>query len=209
MQRLAWKTEIIERLEEARQDKNKVFSTTELNALGSEEFPLAYGSVKGVLLSDKEILLGPKTQEGQIGYHLITPLKIRDNATLLVHRGWVPENYKDPIYRNHLRAQGSVRFTGILRKPDWNGFTSGNSPENDLWFKMDIEEIAQAKKLQNTLPVILYAESASRKFDSHKMNSPGWIPRNKHKQYAIFWFAMAGALILVFGLYWRQQRQLS
>lgn len=206
LQRLAWKNDIITRLDQAQKNEEENLKIKDLQNLGLEELPLAYGSVNGTLLSGQEILIGPKTKEGEIGYHLVTPLKMKKGGTILINRGWVPENSKDPKHRAHLKARGNVRFTGIFRKPDWNMFTSRNSPKNDLWFRGDIDEIAQAKGLSNTAPVMLYAQSASRKFDAHQMHAPGWRPRNEHKQYALFWFGMAGILLIIFGIYTFRRR---
>lgn len=208
IQRLNWKNDIIARLDQARAAPRE-FTANDLRTLGAEKLPLAYGTVAGRLLSDKDILLGPKTNDaGTIGYHLITPLALADGGTVLVHRGWVPEAAKKtPGALDHLAAKGTVSFTGIVRKPDWNGLTSGNSPAQDLWFRTDIAEIAAARQLQNAAPVMVYAETASRAFGSHVMNPPGWGPRNQHLQYAAFWFGMAGVLVLLTALLIARRRK--
>ena len=212
VQRLGWKTDIISRLEAARATPQKL-RFDDLQALSGEELPLAYGSVTGRLLSDKEILVGPKAGEGQnqgqIGYSLITPLEI-PGGTILVNRGWVHERFKEEKNRKNLRAKGSITFTGLVRKPDWNRFTSNNSPENDLWFKIDPYQIAKAKGLKNVSALVLYAESSSRKFEGQNLNPPGWLPRNEHRQYAIFWFTMAAIFSGFFGFFiWRQKKKTS
>lgn len=209
VQRLEWKNEIITRLEEARKNPMQLDLKT-LQDLAVQDLPLAYGSVSGILLSDKEILVGPKPGDGkhrgEIGYHLITPLYV-SGGTVLIDRGWVPENYKDDKNRAHLRASGKVTFTGLARKSDFGRYTSNNSPENNLWFKTDIAQIAKEKNLENAAPLVLYAESASRKFDAQEMNPPGWLPRNEHRQYATFWFSMAIIFTGFFGFFiWKQKR---
>jgi surfeit locus 1 family protein len=197
LQRLAWKNDIIARLETARAHP-RTFTFADLETLGHEHLPLAFGTVSGRLLSANDILVGPKPADdgtGAIGYHLVTPLKL-SGGTVLVDRGWVLEDFKDPAQRAHLTAPASVMvsFTGIVRKADWNRFTSGNNPANDLWFRTDTAQIAAAKHLGRTAPVVMYAETANRKFDAQAMNPPGWAPRNKHLQYALFWYSMAGVL---------------
>lgn len=193
VQRLEWKQGIIARLDDARA-RPQNFTFAELQALDTQPLPLAYGSVRGTLLSQKEILVGPKTNEdGDIGYELVTPLKI-SGGTVLVDRGWIDEGARDPAQRTHLKASGPVTFSGIARRPDYNRFTSGNNPAGDLWFKIDVAQIAAAKNLGATAPLVLYAETADRKFDGARMNPPGWAPRNNHRQYAIFWFSMAAVL---------------
>jgi surfeit locus 1 family protein len=193
VQRLEWKNEIIARLDAARTTP-QTFSYRDLQTLDKETLPLAYGTVRGTLLSNKEVLVGPKTNEdGDIGYQLVTPLKI-SGGTVLIDRGWVGEDSRYPKQRAHLKATGTVSFTGIARRPDYNSFTSGNNPAGDMWFKTDVQQIATAKDLGDTAPLVIYAERADRKFDAHRMNPIGWAPRNNHRQYAIFWFGMAGVL---------------
>lgn len=198
VQRLHWKNDIIERLSAARAAPQALDFAALTSLATTQDLPLAYGKVKGTLLSDKEILVGPKTDEdGNPGYHLITPLKMADGGTVLINRGWVPAEDKDPANRTALRAPSSVSvtFTGVARRPDKNAFTSGNSPSNNMWFYTDTAQIATAQQLGATAPLVLYAETSNRKFDGHAMNPPGWAPRNKHLQYAIFWYAMAAALV--------------
>lgn len=209
LQRLEWKEGIIARLDAARQAP-EIFTYDELQTLAQESTPLAYGSVRGMLLSNKEILLGPKTNEtGAIGYHLITPLKM-SGGTVLVDRGWMDEDSKNPTHRAHLTSPVPVTFTGIVRKPDYNAMSSGNNPAGDQWMRLDPVQIAQVKDLGETVPVVLYAERADRKFDAARMNPPGWMPRNNHKQYAVFWFTMAAVLAGFYGfVFWRGKKGLS
>lgn len=199
VQRLAWKENIIVRLESARAAPQH-FTFDSLQSLNAQEPPLAYGSVRGTLLSDKEILIGPKTNEdGMIGYHLVTPLKIH-GGTILVDRGWVDSDAANPAHRVHLTSPVPVTFTGVVRRPDYNRFSSGNNPAGDQWMRLDPAQIADAKHLGPTAPLVAYAEQADRKFDAAAMNEPGWAPRNNHRQYAIFWFSMAALLAGFYGV---------
>jgi len=198
LQRLEWKTGLLDRLEaEYRKDAlAHTYAFKDLEEIGNQDIPLVKGSVKGRFNYDKEIFLGPKTHDGTPGFHVLTPLKLEQGGWVIVNRGFtaikdLPEG----------QPQGTVQVGGIFRKPDWNTFTSGNSPENDLWFRPDLQEIAQTKDLYQTAPVMLYAEEASADFPGVEMTATRWQPRNKHRQYAIFWFTMAGILVLIFGVF--------
>lgn len=199
VQRLAWKTEIIEQLENE-YAKDPIANRLSLTSLQNEQ--IQYGSVKGRFDYTKEIRVGPKPHDGKIGYLVITPMKV-NGGHLLINRGWLEEgDIKTGQPRGH------IVVTGIFRKPDWNSFTPENSPENNIWTKLDIEQIARVKNIKNIAPVMLYAESASKPFDNLILQSERWFPRNKHKQYAIFWFSMAGVLLGIFGIYsWQKRRE--
>ncbi len=203
-QRLEWKKDIIQKLDSEYQKDplQNVYSYAKLNALGDIEQPIRYGQVRGKFIFEKQILVGPKPQNNKIGYQVITPLKIKNNEYILVNRGWV-DNDDIPKLRP-ITELTSFSVNGVIRKPDWNSFTPDNSPENDIWTKLDIENIARAKDIKNIAPVMMYAEND---FDYITVpHSKKWYPRNKHSQYALFWACMALALIVVFGIFKFQKK---
>ena len=204
VERQEWKDSIITALQHEYQkdpDKN-IYLFKELKALNQEELPLRYGQSLGRFFYDREILLGPKTSNDTIGYLIITPLKLRNGGYVLVNRGWIAQSNIDKIRQDD--QKGNVTVTGIFRKPDWNYFTPGNSPQNDIWMKPDIHDIARAKSLKPIAPVILYATTNEDQPDQMALIQPQsakWYPRNKHKQYAVFWFAMAIILVIFLGAF--------
>ena len=74
-----------------------------------------------------------------------------------------------------------------------------NMPEQDQWYRPDLEEIAAAKGLNDVMGYILYA------FDLGGVKAEGfprndrWSPKNNHAQYAAFWFSMA---LVLMGIYY-------
>ncbi|GJL85536.1 MAG: SURF1-like protein [Micavibrio sp.] len=193
LQRLAWKTEIIAKLDAAYESEN----SKAIDIANFEDSDFTYGRVSGTFLPQKALLLGPKTKDKKIGYDLIVPLK-QKKATILINMGWTEWELEElPIY--HLKNKW-VWFEGLARAPGWNSFTPENVPEEELWFKPDIDNIATIKNLKNPAPFMLYAEHASHKFDASFPNNARWSPNNNHLQYAIFWFIMALALAVIYGL---------
>lgn len=208
VQRLEWKTTIIEQLnaEYAKDPAQNRFTFSNMTLTNDADVPLRYGSAQGRFHYNKEIFVGPKPLDGEIGYHVITPLALKKDGFILVNRGWVDQKYKGNMpVTTHPR--GLITINGIFRQPDWNSFTPNNSPENDIWTKLDITQIAGAKNITPIAPLMLYAEESSKSFDVIQMGANKWQPRNKHKQYAFFWLSMAAALIAVFGLYNWNNRQ--
>jgi hypothetical protein len=56
--------------------------------------------VTGEFDHDHSIELGPKTRDGQLGYHVFTPLKRGEGQdTILVNRGFVKREFRDPKAR--------------------------------------------------------------------------------------------------------------
>jgi surfeit locus 1 family protein len=203
LNRLEWKTALIERLENAyaKNASGATLTEKDLGELSTQSAPIHFGTIHGRFLRDKAILLGPKTHNGKIGYQLIVPIQTNKNV-LLVNAGWVSDLWKDTFEeRLSMLPNERIVVTGIIRKPDWNSFTSKNSPANDLWFRADIGEISITKNLESTYPFIIYADSAKPELQDVVPHERGWLPRNKHFDYALFWFSMATVLAGVYGFY--------
>lgn len=192
VQRLAWKQDIITKLDQAYEGQSS--AALDLDNI-TDNF--AYGRVSGRLLADKALLLGPRTQNKEIGNDLIVPLQT-NGRTLLINMGWSNWPLEDmPI--KHLNGK-TVWFEGLINTPHWNSFTPPNEPDKDLWYRADINEIAEVKALKEPYPFVLRAEHASHKYDAAFPNNERLYPNNNHLQYAFFWFAMATALIVIYVL---------
>lgn len=192
VQRLNWKNDIIAKLDAAydAEDGQKLDFSTASNS------DFSYGEVMGHFEDDKTIALGPKTMNGKVGYDVLVPLILSGERSLIINLGWTNQPLESvPV--KQAAGKGLVKISGLTRKPDWNSFTSENAPEKDLWFRADIDEIAEHHDLPTPYPFILYAEKANKPV---VMEQVRWYPRNKHFQYAVFWYVMAAALVVVFSL---------
>ncbi len=203
-QRGAWKTEILSKLNRAYD--GAAAQSQDLFAQNFTDGAFLYGRVEGRFLADKALFVGPRTKGEEIGFHLLVPLETQ-TGTLFVNLGFANSQKRVQAIR-HLNNQ-TLWFEGLARAPDWNSFTPDNLPEEDVWYKLDLEEIAAAKNLPPPLPYILYAERSSERFKQGAPdriptdmfpNNERWYPPNNHGQYTLFWFAMAGVLIVIYGL---------
>lgn len=155
----------------------------------------------GHFLNDRELHLHATTAAGEVGYHVVTPLALDDGGMVLVDRGFVPERLLAPTTRAEANSSSAVTVTGLLRlapdgKPSW--FTPDNRPDRNEWFYVDIAAMARAAGVAGALPFYLDADATP---------NPGGYPRggqtdldlpNNHLQYAITWYALAGALVIVY-----------
>ena len=192
LQRLAWKTDIIAGLEAAYDSQ----SGATVFAQGFTGGEFIFGTVEGTFLPSKLVKLGPRTGGGTISYDVLVPLAIGESV-LFVNLGLNPEPYKKLKLSEF--ENKTIRFEGLARVPGWNSFTPENEPENERWYRADIQQMAAVRNLDNPLPHILYAETASEDLGPFPHNTR-WMPKNNHLQYALFWFTMAGALVVVYVL---------
>jgi surfeit locus 1 family protein len=134
-----------------------------------------------------------------LGYWVFTPARLADGSTVIVNRGFIPEDKKDPKTRIAGQISGPVTIVGTLRWPDirhW--FTPSDEPAHNLWLSRDPQSIAAAKGLGAIPPFYVEQESPV---------PPGGLPQpgklvvelpDNHLQYAITWYGLAAALAGVF-----------
>jgi surfeit locus 1 family protein len=158
---------------------------------------------EGVFLHDKEIFLGATSEAGGQGYQVLTPLLEPSGRVIFVNRGFIPAELKNPAKRAASEIGGTVRVQGLLRlppegKPNW--FLPDNRPDLNYWFWVDIPAMSAADKLDHVAPFYIDADATP--------NPGGWpkggvtrlaLPNN-HLQYAITWFSLAVALIVIYVL---------
>jgi len=196
LQRLAWKNDIIAKLEAAYNTENPHDITFE-----NRPAQFTYGRIKGRFLPDKALLLGPpKIRNEKPGLELIVPLEAQ-NRTILINMGWTPHPLdQQPIY--HLQNK-TITFYGLLRFPPLNAFTPQNAPQDHIWYRLNTTQIEQEKDLNNLYNAYLLADRSDHKFDAaffSDQNKNRLMPNNNHLQYAFFWFALAGALAVIYVL---------
>ncbi|MFM9843421.1 MAG: SURF1 family protein [Dongiaceae bacterium] len=176
-----------------------------IEALAPLEFRRAVAS--GEFRHDKELYVAARTMRGNVGYQIVTPLRLSSGGTLLVNRGWVPEAQKDPARRAEGQAAGLVTVDGAIRLPGHqNWLQPDNEPQNNMWFWLDLPAMAAQAGIPaaELVPVFLEAGPAA---------NPGGIPiggqtkvtlPNDHLQYAITWYILAVALAVIYVVYHRR-----
>lgn len=156
----------------------------------------------GAFRHDRETLVQAVTDRGP-GFWVLTPLET-PGFTLLVNRGFVPKDRRDPKTRAAGNVAETVTVTGLLRVTEAGGaFLRSNDAAADRWFSRDVAAIAKARGLQGVAPYFVDADAKS---------NPGGYPvggltvvrfPDNHLVYALTWFALC-ALSLFFA--WRLWR---
>jgi surfeit locus 1 family protein len=147
-------------------------------------------TVTGRWLEDRSALVQAATELGG-GYWLITPLVQNDGTAVLINRGFIPADKRDPAYWKG-RDEEFDTVTGLLRISEPLGaFLRTNEPLADRWFSRDVEAIAASRGLPTTAPYFIDAERGP-----HHTGLP--IPGltvisfpNNHLIYAFTWCILA------------------
>ena len=140
------------------------------------------------------------------GYWVFAPARLAGGSIILVNRGFVPADRKDPGTRTEGAPHGIVDIVGVLRWPETrNSFTPADDPKNNVWFLRDSNSIAKFKTWLTAAPFYI---------DQEGPVPPGALPKpgklevrlpDNHLQYAITWFGLALALAGVF-IVWLARR---
>uniref|UniRef100_UPI00313B2D6D SURF1 family protein n=1 Tax=Inquilinus sp. OTU3971 TaxID=3043855 RepID=UPI00313B2D6D len=162
--------------------------------------------VSGRFLNDREAQVVASTVKGS-GYWVLTPLQTEGGTVVLVNRGFVPTENRDPATRAAGQVEGPVTVTGLLRITEpKGGFLRSNAPSEERWYSRDVAAIAAARGLTNVAPYFIDADATP---------NPGGLPiggltviafPNSHLVYALTWFGLAALLALGVGYAVRSER---
>ncbi|MGH1456133.1 MAG: SURF1 family protein [Alphaproteobacteria bacterium] len=204
VQRLQWKTEILEHVDEA---------FTEIEGGQIQPFSLVAdmvrndfivgGSVRGTYLHDKAILIQSRVYDRVPGYHVVTPFVVSSPEippVILVNRGWIPLEAERGDAFEMQYPEGEVEISGMLVAPPDAKYQPENDMARDMWYRIDIEQLRDFMKIKYLEPKILYIGDAVVEYfyPVPVMGALRSNIHNNHKQYAFFWFAMAFVLIGVY-----------
>jgi surfeit locus 1 family protein len=204
IERLFWKRELIAQRQAALAAAPATAPRSLEEARGLE---FRHVTDEGVFVHGKEIFLGATSEAGRNGYQVLTPLQEPSGRIVFVNRGFIPAELKDPAKRSAGQIAGAVVVEGLLRlppvkKPAW--FLPDNRADLNYWFWVDLPAMALADRLDRVAPFYIDADTTP--------NPGGWpkggvtrlqLP-NDHLQYAITWFSLAVALIVVYFLFHRR-----
>jgi surfeit locus 1 family protein len=155
--------------------------------------------VTGTYDHGRELHVNARSQRGNTGYDIVTPLRRADGPPVLINRGWVPYSRKDAAARADGQVAGLVTVEGILRSEPRKGWLMpANSAERNEWFWFDLPAMKQAAGVPDAAPFYIEAGPAP---------NPGGFPiggqtllslPNNHLQYAYTWFSLAIALAVIY-----------
>lgn len=208
LMRMAWKNNLLEIVEQRANEKTA--SPFEA-ALGAWEmgYPMEYTRVKvrgEYAHALEKHAFG--TFESVPGYYIFTPLKVIDDAAgegeldheyLFVNRGFVPQSEKEKNARVDGLVDGVVEVTGLFREPQerptWAGlFEPKSDAEKNIWFARNVGIFAEESGI-SAPPVFIDSDGSENPAAWPKGGTTRLDFRNKHLEYALTWFGLAGALI--------------
>ena len=219
--RMHWKQGLLQRLEAAAAAKPirmrvvpsnaMITSAKELKALRFRRI-----AVSGVFEHQHQMHVWAPGPDGA-AWSVVTPLRLRLDAAaesrlsrtqathLLVIRGVVPADKKDPAQRSFGEVTGPTGLTGRIRLDRPNAWANEPNIEKNEWFTRDWKAMTthiQASKEEpmRMAPFFLEAEHPSHR-TAPKPDLKALTLTNRHLEYAMTWWGLAATLAGVFAVY--------
>jgi surfeit locus 1 family protein len=176
------------------------------NALTDDMVHYQSVEVSGTFHSSQYFLQDNQINNSKLGFRVISPLILESGEILLVNRGWVPV------------ANTATRLP-ILSIPPKKVVVSGKFSEfPDVGYRLDyidqpkwpkivqyLDEALVSRWFENVLPLMLYLDD-----NSDYGYERNWqlinIQPEKHTAYAVQWFGIALAFLVIFVLSVRKEK---
>jgi surfeit locus 1 family protein len=148
-----------------------------------------------------QFLLDNRVHRGRVGYHVLTPFKLRDSqVAVLVNRGWVPiEGDRTRLPDPHADEMPKT-VKGRIRQPPTGGFMLGEEVPRRGWpyriQRIDLDRL-QRELGYTLLPVVLLLDP-----EQPDGFARDWTPLRfgpeRNVGYAVQWFGLAAALLVIY-----------
>jgi surfeit locus 1 family protein len=212
LHRLAWKESLIARVEVRAHAEPVTLEHAENRARDDGDIEYMRVRAAGRFLNDKERHLYT-VLEGRPGWRVVTPLETSGGGIVMVDRGFVPDGLKDASKRREGLIDSETTVVGLARAAgEANPFTPDSDLDRNRWFWRDLDGMAASvlgvDQQERLVPFFIEAEASA---------VPGGWPKggvtrvafpNRHLEYAVTWFGLALALLVVYAAilrrWWRQ-----
>jgi surfeit locus 1 family protein len=208
LQRLAWKRDLLARIAALEAAPSQpIEPVLERLAGGADgDFTRVTATCPG--LGSAPFLELYSVRDGQAGSRLVSACRVQSGryGSVLVDRGFVADTISA---RPPVAPDGApVTITGVLRVPEpGNAFSAPNQPGR--WYTRDVAAMAAALKAPQPAPLFLMAETSSN--PEWQALVPAPIPTdipNRHLEYALTWYGLAGALLGVYAAMLLRRRKI-
>ena len=150
----------------------------------------------GAFVPDLQVWIDNRTYKRQVGYYVLTPLRLADGSHVIVNRGWIAAPKIRDSIPPAVPPDGPMRVVGALNTPPPSFLALGEKkPSGRVWQNFDIDEYARIHRI-DVAPLVI--EQRSTPADGLVRDWP--VPlfgRDTNISYMWQWWSF-GALALIF-----------
>jgi surfeit locus 1 family protein len=156
------------------------------------------------------LLLDNKIQDGRAGVHVLTLFQPDRGEPILVNRGWLPLPADRRTLPEIPTPPGLMEISGILTRPAEDGFRLGEPERLGPLNGAHLITYLQMGQIERALggglsPWIVQLDSTNDSGFGRRDWSPAVILPAQHAAYAVQWFALALATVIIWlTLGWRR-----
>lgn len=152
------------------------------------------------------VLLDNRVRDGRVGLEVFTLFRPGDGArALLVDRGWLPMPRDRTVPTVAPAGSAPAYVSGLRVPPPSSGirlgeleFARGAAPP--LWPRIDLERLAALLGEAIAPTVVRLDDAAPHGFERAWRPLPNTLPPQRHRGYAVQWFALAATVLVVAGV---------
>jgi len=180
-------------------------------ALGKEPPRYARVWLEGEFDAKRQVLLDGVSHKSRAGYQVLTPLRMRDGRLVVVNRGWRQWHWPRDRLPELPVPPGRVRIEGRIVpfvRPGMR-LSGGNEMEPASWPRVAVYPSAEdiGRWLGESVAVHMVLLDADQAGGFVREWRPAAIPPSRHIGYALQWYALALALVVLFLVASRRERE--
>lgn len=147
-------------------------------------------------------LLDNRIHEGKVGYEVLSPFVTDSGLELLINRGWIPSGPTRTELPTISEIVGRVHIQGSIYVPLEEAFRLGSEEEISTGTGPKVVQDIDMRRIADSLKTQIAPYTIRLLPDSPGLEQANWQAVNmmpeKHRAYAVQWFAMLTALIGMF-----------
>ena len=161
----------------------------------------------GEYLASRQILIDNKVAAGRAGFHVVTPLALRDGRIVLVDRGWIAQKASRSTLPEAPPPAGEVAVHGRIAIPAASYLElKPDSVKGPVWQNLDPGRFAAASGLA-VLPIVVEATAPPVPDDGLVRAWPAPdFGVDTHRIYMVQWYAFA-LLVATLWLWFNRPRR--
>jgi surfeit locus 1 family protein len=195
VQRMAWKLDLIERIEAGLVAEPLMLPATEDGIQTLDHRPV---TTAGTLRFDLAIAKGSQQKGGIPGARLIVPLERQDGIPILVDMGWIPEPVADHLGDAPVPVEtltGTLYLDHPEAKPP---FRPANEPVFRRWFWSDTAALRDWTGMPDLAAATLVRSPDGVERTPPIADPPAMTLSNDHLGYALTWYGLALGLLVIY-----------